>query len=198
MNTRLIRTAVAAALTLAAAAPDAQAQLPIPRPVVVGLGAGGTVPTGDLGTFSEPGFNVGGFVQFRPPLSVVGVRGELQYHRNNFKQSWLDDLGVPPGTTAHWGTLYLGAAAVMETMPPGSPIGWFLVLGGGMYDIKVTGSDGTMSASSEGVTKLGFNGGAGLRLRVGAASLYVESRYHHVPTDGETFTFVPVMFGVVF
>lgn len=197
MDIRLIRTAVAAALTLAVVAPQARAQLPIPKPVVVGLGVGGTVPTGDLGTFSETGFNVGGFVQFRPPLSVMGVRGELQYHRNNFKQSWLDDLGAPPGTSAHWGTLYAGAAAVMETMPAGSPMGWFLVLGGGMYNIKVTGSDGSVSASED-ETKFGFNGGAGLRMRFGAASLYVESRYHHVPTDGEAFTFVPVMFGVVF
>ena len=197
MNSRLVRAAVAATITLAAVAPQAHAQLPVPKPFSVGLGVGGTIPTGDLGTISESGFNVGGFLQFRPPLSIVGVRGELQYHRNDIKQSLLDDLGAPPGTSAYWGTLYVGATAVMETMPPGSPLGWFLVAGGGMYNIKGSASDGDVSVS-DGETKVGFNGGAGLRLRVGAASLYIESRYHNVPTDDTNFTFVPVMVGIVF
>jgi hypothetical protein len=167
------------------------------RSVLVGVGGGGTFPTGDFGADTKSGYNFGAFVQYRAPDAIVGLRGELQYHRNDMKESLLFDLQAPPGTTGYWRTLYAGLAGVMEAMPRDARVGWFIVAGGGLYTVTPTVSEGGIEVSDS-ESKPGFNAGAGLRFRIGAASIYMEARYHGLKIDDAHFTFLPVTFGIAF
>ncbi len=167
------------------------------RPVLVGFGGGQSYPTGDFGLDNRPGMNIGGFLQYRPGGALMGVRGELSYHRNDMKEALLSELGADPSTTGYWSTLYMGVAGVMEVMPKGGLIGWYLVAGGGLYQIKPTISQAGVEMSlSE--TKPGFNAGAGMRIRMGGASVFLEGRYHGVKLDDTNYTFMPVAIGLAF
>src|SRR6185503_13107464 len=67
------------------------------RATSLGVGGGLTMPIGDYSDCCGSGFNVGGFVQWRQPDQVFGLRGEVQYNRNNVKEAWIDT----PGVTGH-------------------------------------------------------------------------------------------------
>jgi opacity protein-like surface antigen len=192
------RLLIAAGVLSLVAFPSAQAQRrPAGRPVLVGIGGGSTFPMGTFGADIKSGFNVGGFVQFRSPESLIGLRGEVQYHRNDMKESMLFEVGADPGTTGYMGTLFAGLSGVLEAMPRDASMGWYLLAGGGVYRVTPTISTGAFDVSSS-ETRAGFNAGAGLRFRAGAASLYIESRYHGLKLFDDNFTFLPISVGVAF
>ena len=167
------------------------------RAVLVGFGGGQSFPTGEFGTDTKPGMNIGGFLQYRAPDKLVGLRGELSWHRNDMKEAALAEVGADPSTTGYWGTLYLGLSGVLERMPRDGAMGWYLLAGGGVYQIKPTISQAGIETSvSE--TKPGFNAGAGLRFRIGGGSLYVEARYHGLKVDETNYTFLPFTAGIAF
>lgn len=167
------------------------------RPVLVGFGGGQSFPTGEFGADTKPGMNIGGFIQYRAADKLVGLRGELSWHRNDMKDAALAELGADPSTTGYWGTLYLGLSGVLESMPRDGAMGWYLLAGGGMYQIRPTiTQDGIETSVTE--TKPGFNAGAGLRFRVGGGSLYLEARYHGLKVDETNFTFLPFTAGIAF
>jgi opacity protein-like surface antigen len=165
------------------------------RPVLVGVQGGITLPTGDLSDCCNSGWHVGGFLQYRQPASVVGLRGELQYHRNDLKDSYIASIDPTSQASGNFSTLYFGGAGVLEVAPQGSGVGWYILAGAGMYMTKFTVSQGSVDVSAD-KTKFGFNGGAGLRFKMGGASLFVESRYHGVKVEDANYTFLPVSIGV--
>lgn len=196
MSSTFLRVVAVTVALVSVARVSAQAQ----RPVLVGIGGGGTFPTGDFGADNKSGYNLGSFVQYRAPTSVVGLRGELQYHRNDMKDGPLQDICTPLGqtcTSGHWGVLYGGLGGLFEAMPRDANIGWFLIAAGGFYRITPSvNQDGIDVSQSE--NKAGFNAGGGLRFRLGAASLYMDARFHSVKLEGGSFTFLPVSFGIAF
>ncbi len=77
----------------------------------------------------------------------------------------------------------------------------YIVAGFGAYNFK-TESDST-DAESSSTTNFGINGGAGIVLRLGAISAYIEGRVDNVYSDAGAITadqikVVPVTFGLVF
>jgi opacity protein-like surface antigen len=185
---------LAAAVAAVPATLSAQAAV---RTVSFGVQGGFTVPTGEYADAGESGWNVGGFLQWRPVNQVFGVRGELQYHRNDIKDSFL-----PVGSSGNFGVTYLGVAPVLEVAPAGSGIGWYLLAGVGMYRFSTSYSESDISVSTD-ETEIGFNGGAGLRFRFGSANLFAEMRYHGVhvsdPDAGSSnITFMPFSIGISF
>jgi len=191
--------AVAFLVSLGVASPAvnvAQAQAK-GRPILVGVQGGVTLPMSDLSECCNAGWHAGGFVQFRQPASVFGLRGELQYHNNPIKDEFISSIDPASGATGNFSVLYFGGDAVLEVAPPGSSIGWYILGGGGMYVTKLSVSEGSIDVSSD-KTKFGFNGGGGLRFRFGGASLFVEARYHGVKVEDANYTFLPLSIGLSF
>lgn len=193
MHHASLRTALVAA-TMVLVTPTADAQS---RALLVGFGGGQSFPTGDFGYDNKPGMSFGGFLQYRAPSKPIGVRGELTYLRNDMKEGLLASQGADPSATGYWSTLYLGVAGVYESMAEKGSFGWYLVAGGGMYQLKPTISQAGVEVSLP-ETKPGFNAGGGLRLRVGAASVYIEGRYHGLRVEETNLTFLPISLGVAF
>ncbi len=168
---------------------------PASRPVSFGIQGGLTVPTGDLGDVTKTGWNVGGYVQYRQPEQVFGLRGEVLYNRSDFTDQFLLDEGGSVGSTGHYGFLSFGGDGVLEVSPQGSGVGWYLLAGPAMYRVEPSYSEQGITVSSN-FTKLGFNAGGGLRFHMGGASLFVEGRYHTVSNGSTHFQFFPVSVGL--
>jgi len=162
------------------------------RATSLGVGGGFTMPTGDYSDCCSSGFNVGGFVQWRQPDQVFGVRGEVLYNRNDMKDEWINDLGGDSGNT---GILSFDVDGVLEVAPRESSMGWYLLAGVGMYQVKTSVSVFGSSASDT-QSELGFNAGGGLTFRMGGANLFVEGRWHNVKVDNATYAFLPLTVGL--
>jgi hypothetical protein len=70
----------------------------------------------------------------------------------------------------------------------------YLIGGGGVYRSKATGSD----APEGSTTEFGINLGAGFDFTVGAAGLFLESRWHNVLVEGDNLKFLPLTLGIRF
>ncbi|MFN8571139.1 MAG: outer membrane beta-barrel protein [Gemmatimonadaceae bacterium] len=167
------------------------------RPVTVWVGAAASTPISDFKEVAKSGFAGMGAVQYRPEGKVWGVRGELQYHKMDMTPESLAEVGASAGVTGTWSVLYGGATAVLESMQRGSSFGWYVLAGGGSYRVEPSVSDAGVSVSVA-KTSFGFNGGGGVRFKLGAVGLYLEGRYHTVTIDDSKVTLLPVSVGLVF
>jgi|SRR5690606_10404305 len=149
------------------------------RPVTIGLAGGLSMPLGDFGDSFKSGYNVTGSIGFRPAAIPFGIRAEVGY------QSFDAD-----GFDITLSTLYGTANAVFNLGAGGTGIAPYVIGGVGMYNV-----DADMGDSE---TEFGFNGGAGLRFALSGFNTFLEARYHHVLTEGDAMTFVPITFGVEF
>jgi opacity protein-like surface antigen len=199
-RTRLRWTRLPVLAAVAAAVPGILGAQAAVRPMSFGVQGGITLPMGEYGDVAETGFNVGGYLQWRPANQVFGVRGELQYHRTDIKDEVLDDFS--PDATGNFSLLYFGVAPVLEVAPPESGIGWYILAGVGMYQVKTSVTETGIDVSTS-ESEIGFNAGAGLRFRFGSATLYVETRYHGVRVDDDDattsasdFNFMPFSIGI--
>src|SRR5688500_6390975 len=75
-------TAVAGLIFGMMAASTAEAQMA--RPVQFCLGAGITVPTGDLADLVDNGYHFQGMLGFKAPMFPVGLRLDVMYHTSDF------------------------------------------------------------------------------------------------------------------
>src|SRR5215204_1030851 len=80
-----IRTAVL--LSLVTLAPLGTARAQISNPLKFTVFAGAALPVGDTQDAVKTGYTVGGALDFRVPLSALGVRGEVVYSGFDVKQS---------------------------------------------------------------------------------------------------------------
>lgn len=167
------------------------------RPVTVWLGGGPSTPISDFKETAKSGFSAAGALQYRPDGKPLGVRGELQYHKMDVSPEFLAEAGAPVGVTGTWSVLYGGASAVLESMDRNAGFGWFLVAGGGSYRVEPSINDGGVTQSTA-ETAFGFNGGGGVRFRMGPVGLFVEGRYHTVTIQDSKVTLLPVSVGLVF
>ena len=74
----------------------------------------------------------------------------------------------------------------------------YLIGGGGVYNVKATGTNDVGTIVQGGVTKFGLNAGAGFDFKAGGAGLFIESRFHDVFTSGENLKFLPITLGIRF
>lgn len=150
------------------------------RPVTFGLGAGLTIPTGDAGDELESGYHFQGMVGFRAPMFPVGLRADVMYHTLESSANSDINLNTLAGT--------LNAMFDMGGMMAAP----YLTAGIGIYnlDIDVEGVD------SE--TDFGLNGGAGIKFNLSGFNTFLEARYHHIFTEGDATSLIPITFGIMF
>ena len=126
----LRRTARAFAATACFVAPFvASAQSAVGSPWSLGVQGGATIPTGDFSDATNTGWNIGGYLQARPANQVFGIRGEVQYNRNNLKDEFIFEEGGDPLTTGRISVLYGGLDGVLEVAPSAGGVGWYLLAG---------------------------------------------------------------------
>jgi outer membrane protein with beta-barrel domain len=164
------RAALALAATLLApAALHAQTSL--------GIAGGLAMPTGDASDLVKSGYNLTVALGIKPPVAPIGLRIDGMWNSLDSKTAGGNALRV------------LGGNANVTLSGPMLPLG-YLIGGVGMYNFS---SEGTESE-----TKMGFNAGVGINFPLTGFSTFVEARYHHVQTEGSSFQFVPVTFGIRF
>jgi opacity protein-like surface antigen len=159
------------------------------KPFTFSVGAGLTMPTGTTADASGMGLNLQGAVSHKLGTSPAWLRGELSYNRLGNK----NDQGISGHQSEIGGIVNLG-----YSFPTTGSIRPYVIGGLGVYAQKYTLEDSGASLSiSE--TDIGFNGGMGVRFKMGTHMASVEARYHNV-AGGDKFgneksSFVPVTFG---
>jgi hypothetical protein len=161
-------TLVLGALLFAAPTLHAQASFSI--------AAGAALPTGDAADGLKMGYNATVGIGFKPPLAPIGVRVEGMFNSFEFD-----------GVDASQRVMALTGNGTYTILPQLYAIG-----GVGMYNSKAS------PAGSESSTDFGFNIGAGINIPLTGFGTYLEARYHHIPVDNGSFSFVPVTFGIKF
>ena len=173
------------------------AQAQVSNPLKFTVFAGAALPTGDFKDGVNTGYNVGAALDYRVPLSPFGFRGEGIYSSFGAK----DDAGVEDLDLSDLG---LNANAVVWLPNAGSPVRAYVTGGPSYSRIKISASEGSVSASvSE--NKWGFNVGAGLDFALGALSTRLDVRYRRISMDdfmdsGESgaVQYIPITFGLTF
>jgi hypothetical protein len=171
-------TTVAFGLAVAAAlvAAPAQAQMP----VSLGIGGGLTLPSGDLADATDNGYH--GVVALRAgmPMLPVHVRLDGMYSRLPMSSTFgVDDIST------------IGAiGALGYDIVPVGPAKLYALAGGGYYWSKAE------VPGAERVGDFGWNAGAGFRMNVMAAKLFIEGRYHSISTEGGKMTSMPITVGL--
>lgn len=183
MTKRIMLGVAAVALSLAAAAP-AHAQ------THVGISAGASFPTGDFGNSFNSGYNINGIIGVSMPMSPIGFRGEVGWNQFDLKG----------GASGDKSRIFNGSANVVltpSTMMPAKP---YLIAGLGAYNVKFEGTNLLGGTTSSSDTRLGFNGGVGLKFGLGDLATFLEARYVSIngKNGGSALNYIPVTFGITF
>ena len=175
------------------------------RPVAVGIAIGGTMPISTFANDTKTGAHGEAFLQYEPARGIWGVRGEVAYHRSQFTDEALGDVGAAPGDNVRNGITNVGATALLVGNKRDRSVTPYLLGGFGLYRVTVSSAAGSLSRSAS-ENGFGFNGGAGLR--VGRSTgLFVEARFHQFsisPKDENgvaiksTYQMIPVTVGLRF
>jgi len=155
-------------------------------PFEIGGAAGIAIPTGDLGEFTDMGYNATFIVGYNPVYLPMGLRFDAAY--NEFGFSDFDGEDVDGNINVASFT----ANAVFK-LPTGgfTP---YVIGGAGLY--RIGGELFGESGDSE--NKFGFNVGGGISMPLSGFKVFIEARYNHVAMDGGNVTYVPIVFGASF
>jgi hypothetical protein len=175
MNSFLKSAAVLAAFAVVGSS-EAAAQ------VGISVGAGPTFPVGVLAEEGEMGFNAQVSAGLRPAMVPFGLRVDGAYNRM-------------PNDHGHLRIISGSLNAVFDLTVPG--ISPYIIGGVGVYNSQVE-DDEDVDHDHGATTNVGANVGAGLRLGVGRASLFVEGRLHNIFSEGEQARYVPLTIGIRF
>jgi Outer membrane protein beta-barrel domain len=155
------------------------------------LGGGVGVPTGTFDDAVKVGWHGLAAVSFVPNGWPVGIQIDGQYQQYKFD-----------GSTSLKDRFIMGTGNVVFKFKTSeeSAVRPYLIGGGGVYNIKATGTNdvGTIVDTDNSVTKFGLNAGAGFDFKAGGAGLFIESRFHDVFTTGENVKFIPITVGIRF
>ena len=202
---RLPRPSAAhAAATLLCLALPAAARAQSDRPIQIGFGGGVAVPReGATARELEAGVQGQGFVLVRLPAGLPPLRFNVDYARQKFARP----TAVRPGaaltdTAAAERTALAGVAGMRLDLLRG-PVRPYVVAGVGAFSVKdaLDVAGGTRDYSN---VNFGLDGGAGLAIRLGPISGFVEARLQNVYTkqqgliDTKSIQSIPVTFGLVF
>lgn len=180
----LVKGAAALALGMLLSAPAARAQ-----GAEFSLGGGIGIPLGSFDDASKMGWHGLAAVSFVPNGSPVGIQFDGQ-----FQQYKLDVAGDLKNR------LLIGTGNIVFKFKTSEESRFrpYLIGGGGVYNLKTTGNVTPGTLFEGGVTKFGFNAGAGFDVKAGGAGLFVEGRFHNVFTSGENVKFIPITVGIRF
>jgi hypothetical protein len=159
-----------------------------------GLGGGVSVPVSDAKDAFKNGVNGQGFVRLN--LAALPIRPRLDFTFQKFDRKSVSVTG-PAIPNAGTSSVLAGVANIQVPLHRGT-IEPYVVVGLGAYNVK---SDSASTSTSK--TQFGVNGGAGLVVRLGIVSLYLEGRIDNVYSnsgviDTKTIQVVPVTFGLVY
>lgn len=186
------------------------------RPISVVVSAGTSVPTGNF----EDYHNVGIHGDLSVILNLAGqgirFRPEISYQRFSLKaNSEVVPLSVAPAAVAFARIATLGRVVpgdgsggsdvssllgIMGNVELPLTRGFYLIGGVGASQVR-TGATETGEDASE--TALAYNGGAGLRFRIGSVSTFIEGRLQTLSIEEGRALFtsvrtIPVTIGIVF
>ena len=179
----LAKHVAALSLGVLAFAAPVQAQ----SPVQFSLGGSLGIPLGDFGDAFKMGWHALGAATFTPASLPVGIQVDANYSQFSVDADNVDLKDRLMFATAN--AVYNFKTAETSRLHP------YLIGGVGVYNNKATGDD---ALSDKSTTDLGINAGAGFNIAAGAASLFVEGRFHDIFTDGGSTQFVPLTVGVRF
>lgn len=206
MSLRLVRVFVQGSALAVVVSVAAEAQAP--RPVAVGIAVGATMPISDFANDTKTGLHGLGFLQYEPAGGIWGVRGEASYHRSDFTDEALGDIGADPDDDITNSITHVGVAAVLLGKGRDRTVTPYALGGLGYYRVTVSASTSNVSLSAS-ESGFGFNGGAGIRFGR-TAGFFIEARYHQfsITADDDddpsgadvksTFRMIPVSVGVRF
>ena len=159
------------------------------------LGGGLGIPLSDFDDVANLGWHGLAGVSFVPEGSPVGIQVDGQY-----QQYKLDDEVVLSDDLKQRLIFGTANAVYKFNTAEGTAFRPYLIGGGGVYNVKVTGEDdvGGVIDTDNSVTKFGLNAGAGFDFKAGSAGLFVEGRFHNVFTEGSNLTFIPISVGIRF
>ncbi len=152
------------------------------------LGGGLTLPLGNFGDAAGTGFHGLAAVGFQPANFPVGIQVDGMFQRLGADEdAFGDDVNfqVIQGTA---NAVYKFQTSETTKVRP------YIIGGVGLYNFKQTGDDVIGDPGSN--TDFGINGGAGFDFVAGAASVFVEGRFHNVFSEGESTNFIPITVGV--
>ena len=183
-----IRSAVILALVTLAPLGIGRAQ--ISNPLKFTLFGGPALPIDKTSDLVKTGFNVGGAVDLKLPLMPVGFRGEVIY--SSFDANGLSETGANADATEFGANANIVAWIPLPTAGLIRPY----VTTGPSYsrlELSPTGGPGSTTAN-----RWGFNAGGGIQFSLGELGARVDARYRRISTEGDSFTYVPVTFGITF
>ena len=193
MMKRAFLSLAAAALVVAPSVSHAQRSRAASSPVKFSLDAGIAMPMSDWGDVVGTGLGIGVSGSKAMTGSPVFLRGELGF---NYYMS--KDQG---GGASTKGNQLGGAFDLGYSFPSSSTVKPYVLGGLNIHRTSLTvdlGS-GNGSASDNSGAKLGFNGGVGMRFKMGTRVAHVEGRYMNQGTwEGASIASFPITFGVEF
>ena len=151
------------------------------RAVQFGIGAGATVPVGDVGDAFGTGFHIMGSLGFQPAAMPVGFRLDA---------TWIS-LGAEGNSSADDLRVISGTANAVLTIANSGGVKPYVLGGVGVYNFD---------AGGDSETKFGLNGGGGFEFPLAGFSTFAEARFHHVFMDDgqDGLQLIPIMFGIKF
>jgi opacity protein-like surface antigen len=159
------------------------------------LGGGIGFPLSNFDDIAKLGWNGLAAVSFVPTGWPVGIQVDGQFQQYKLDEDVVGFSGLKDRFLIGTGNLvYKIKTSEESTVRP------YIIAGGGVYNVKTTGSDnvGTVVGTDNSTTKFGINAGAGFDFKAGSAGLFIEGRFHDVFTDGPNLKFIPITVGVRF
>ena len=191
----------AAAVAVLALAPSARAQRALgyeqPHMVRFGVAGGAIVPTSDARSALKTGVHGQAFVLVNV-LPSLPLRVNLGYQRMSLKDALAGGSTAPTGHSS----MLSGVAGTQIDLLRG-PFRPYIVAGVGGFDVRnsVTALSTTTTSSD---LRFGVDGGAGVAVKLGRLSAFVEGRVQNVYTkdtgviNSKDVRAVPVSFGLLF
>ena len=183
-------SATLAALSLVTAPSTLRAQSPIQAPAVapirLGLGAGFTLPVGDIGDLTYGGINLQASLAYDPPAFPLGFDVEGTYH--NFAPK--DRAGRNSHVMAVTGGIRIPIAGTL-----GEP---YIMAGIGYYNTQ-----GPATGATDAERDPGGYGGVGIRFTMRKLQVHLRSSFHEIiaEKDGQgrsrSREMIPITFTIV-
>ena len=168
------------ALGASVATVDAQE---VDRPIHVGIMGGATAPLSILNDASSAGWNLGALVRIGAARSPFSLRLDAQWiqlgHSNNLFACLTAGFPLCEEPVSFNFRVIDGTANVVYTIHQSPQGKYYLIGGGGVYGERATLAVGGSRSTA---TKFGMNAGAGVDLRLGSFSAFLEARYHNILT----------------
>ena len=179
--------AIAAIALSSAAVAGAQGVTSETKPISLGFSGGASIPTGDLSSYTNTGYNVGGHIALGMAGLPIGLRGDVNYDNFGAKGSGNSNVHIWSYT----------ANAVYE-VPAMTGIRPYIIGGVGGFTPGASYSNGGTTVTASGGTSFGFDVGGGLTIPLSGFIACVDARYNHFNDNGGTTSFVPITFGIMF